>query len=224
VTERRNFVQIKQNMIRDPLFHDFSKEVQIPNSPKLLEVVRISKKRFKSLNEEWHSKLPICTNCWNGLCYSAEYKNISFAVAWWSHPIAQNRLKNGYNIYELRRMAICDEAPKNTASYFISKMIKYIKKEKPNIYKLISYQDTSVHLGTIYKASGWEKVETQKNGFQTWKNRNHRNDLSTGVKIRWEKQIRSLNRANNFNKDCEFTDITDERSSAHFDRFVAGDR
>jgi hypothetical protein len=88
-------------------------------------------------------------------------------------------------------MAIHDDAPKNTASRFLKIMTLIIKKEMPHIYKLISYQDTSVHQGTIYKASGWNRVETQKKGFQSWKSRAGRIDQSTAIKIRWEKQIRS---------------------------------
>jgi hypothetical protein len=91
---------------------------------------------------------------------------------------------------ELRRLANSPEAPKNTSSRFLSVMVKIIKKDMPNIYKLISYQDTDVHIGTIYKASGWIPVETQKKGFQSWKNRPNRTDQSEAIKIRWEKQIR----------------------------------
>jgi hypothetical protein len=134
--------------------------------------------------------LPICANCFEGICFGANYKNIYYAVAWWTKPIASNRIKNGLNILELRRMAIHDSAPKNTASRFLSIMTKMIKIKKPEIFKLISYQDTEVHLGTIYKASNW--IAATETKFISWKNRKDYNriDQSTAPKIRWEKQIR----------------------------------
>ena len=98
---------------------------------------------------------------------------------------------------ELRRMAISQEAPKNTASRMIKIMIKIIKKTFPDIWKLISYQDTEVHNGTIYKASGW--VAANLSGKPNWyhptkkyKNRVAMTNpiVSNAPKIRWEKQIK----------------------------------
>ena len=95
-------------------------------------------------------------------------------------------------------MAICDEAPKNTASRMLKIMIAYIKKHNKykDIYKLISYQDTAVHAGTIYKASGW--IEESKAKWTSWHNRadnaqhncKRSDSQSTADKIRWAKQIR----------------------------------
>ena len=49
--------------------------------------------------------------------------------------------------------AIASDAPKYTATRMLSIMVKRIKKEFPDIVRLISYQDTEVHKGTIYKAA-----------------------------------------------------------------------
>ena len=95
----------------------------IPTSPLQFNIIEINKDVFVYLNKKWHSRLPICTNCWDGICFGAEYKNKLYAVAWWSKPIAQNRLKDGKRVFELRRMAISDECPKNTASRFLKIMI-----------------------------------------------------------------------------------------------------
>lgn len=80
-------------------------------------------------------------------------------------------MTNGKKILELRRLALCEFCPK--------------------IIKLISYQDTEVHLGTIYKASNWKVGgETQ---LMAWDNiKRKRNQLqSTANKIRWEFLLRS---------------------------------
>lgn len=173
-----------------PLF-PVEDEGSIPISPLQLQVSFIDRKVFKELNRKWHSRLPICANCFEGICFGAHYKNIYYAVAWWSKPIAHNRMKNGLKILELRRMAINFDAPKNTASRFLKIMTGIIKKEKPEIFKLISYQDKEVHSGTIYKASCW--IAQPEHKFTSWKNRKDYNriDQSESIKIRWEKLIRS---------------------------------
>ena len=59
---------------------------------------------------------------------------------------------------EIRRMACLDECPKNTESYFLSKIIWYIKKNT-EFNSVISYADTSVgHKGTIYKAANFKLI------------------------------------------------------------------
>lgn len=164
-----------------PLFETVN---SIPNSATQLNIAKISRELFVKLNKEWHSRLPECTNCFEGICFGAEYDGIIYAVAWWSKPIAQNRFKNGKEIYELRRLAIAGDAPRFTASRMLSVMAKVIKKELPYIKKLISYQDTEVHKGTIYKASNWKAVDESK--FVSWTNRMdyNRKDQSKANKIR----------------------------------------
>ena len=56
---------------------------------------------------------------------------------------------------------------------------------------LISYQDTSIHNGTIYKASGWSKGRFTKVEEIRWgKGGRKRNPIvATGAKIRWEKDL-----------------------------------
>lgn len=59
---------------------------------------------------------------------------------------------------ELRRMACLEEMPKNTESYFLSKVLWYLKKNT-QIKTVISYSDLSVgHKGTIYKAANFKEI------------------------------------------------------------------
>lgn len=171
-----------------PLFQEES-DGSIPISPLHLEIEKVNRKTFVNLNELWHSRLPKCTNCFEGICFAAFYKNTYYAVAWWSKPIAANRLNDSKATYELRRLAISEDAPKNTASRMISVMIKKIRKELPHITRVISYQDTEVHSGTIYRASGWSR--TTNASFTSWQNRKdfNRVDQSNAPKIRWERKI-----------------------------------
>lgn len=121
------------------------------------------------------------------VAYTAEFTGILYAVAIWTDPVAANRLKDGFNRLELRRLAISPDALDNTASRMISWMRKDVKKRWPKLVGLVSYQDTSAHQGTIYKASSWKMVDTR--GAPTkWSvnGRARNNEQSKSPKVRWE--------------------------------------
>lgn len=165
-----------------------------PKSPLDLEIIIIGVNFACELNEKWHSRLPhinasnVLRNT-HYICFAAKYKGRFYAVAIWSSPVAQNRFRNGENILELRRLAICEDAPKYTASRMLSIMTKVIKNKFPAINKLISYQDTEVHAGTIYKASNWI-IGNKSNGISwTTKTRKRNKEQTIAPKIRWEKII-----------------------------------
>jgi len=162
----------------------------IPTSPLQFEICIISTETAKKLNRKWHSRLPIITNPHSGhsVCYGAIYEGIYYACAIWTDPIARAFNHKGY--LELRRMAICNDAPKNTASRMLKIMGILIKKKFPNIIKLISYQDTEVHKGTIYKANGWIEANRKKVGLKGWNSRKRNIMQTTSDKIRWEKEIK----------------------------------
>jgi len=62
------------------------------------------------------------------------------------------------NCVEIRRMACLDNCPKNTESFFLSKVIWYTKKNTL-FESVLSYADTSVgHKGTIYKAANFQLI------------------------------------------------------------------
>jgi hypothetical protein len=162
-----------------------------PLSPMELSVRECKVQRACELNLLWHSRFPIID--WSNVvrnkdyvCYIAEKDFIGYAVAIWSSPIAANRMKDGDSLLELRRMAIAPDAPFNTASRMLKLMRKDIKRRMPHIRKLVSYQDTEVHSGTIYKASGWVAAAESKGVSWQTSNRVRNKDQSTAPKIRWE--------------------------------------
>jgi hypothetical protein len=87
-------------------------------------------------------------------------------------------------------MAISEECPKNTASRMLSFMRKDVTKRFPDVIKLISYQDTEAHIGTIYKASGWVMAEGQSNLDWSTSTRKRNKAQSSAPKIRWEYILR----------------------------------
>jgi len=61
-------------------------------------------------------------------------------------------LKN--TVRELHRLAIIDETPKNMESWFISKCLKLIRNDRPDLWAIVSFADTTInHTGIIYQAS-----------------------------------------------------------------------
>jgi len=189
-----------------PLFHIESNT--LPTSPLQFEICEITTKRAQALNMQWHSRLPIYRTGFlltSKVCFGALYKGVFYAVAIWGNPVA--RMLPQKEWMELKRFAISDEAPKNTASRMMSIMTKLITKSFPGITRLISYQDVEAHHGTIYKASGW--VIGKHHGGGYWSHRNSidpntgkkrdRPDLNEaiGPKIRWEKDLQNPKRNRN---------------------------
>jgi len=149
------------------------------------------------LNSVWHSRLPIIE--WSNvvrnrhsICFGARFNGDLYAIAIWSSPVAANRMKNGRQSLELRRFAISPNAPKNTASRMLSVMRNLIKHQMPDVTWFVSYQDTEVHTGTIYKASGWNLVGESLGVSWSNKDRVRNKEQSLASKARWELQIRPI--------------------------------
>tara|TARA_Y100000310_G_C20135279_1_gene557725 strand:+ start:53 stop:547 length:495 start_codon:yes stop_codon:yes gene_type:complete len=144
------------------------------------------------LNELWHSRLPkihwsnVVRNT-HYICFVFKYKEAVIGVGIWSSPVA--RKINRETHLELRRLALTDVCPKNTATFVLSKMRKSIKNKFPNIKTLISYQDTVVHLGTIYKADNWKNMVISAGGEWSSATRKRKNVQSSVKKIRWEYEL-----------------------------------
>ena len=160
-----------------------------PTSPLQLNIGQISVNQARDLNALWHSRFPwieesnIVRNR-RHVCFGAEFDGIFFACAIWSSPIAANRLKDGDRLLELRRLAIADDAPKNTATRMIKIMTISIRKRWPELVGLISYQDTEAHRGTIYKAAGWRQETTST--MTDWSVERKRSaPQSKAFKVRW---------------------------------------
>ena len=161
-----------------------------PKSCKNMQTLECDVKTAMLYNEIWHSRLPK-TNRFNlsgknSLFFAAVFELNIFAVAMWTTPVAANRMTNGFQMLELRRLAIAPDAPKYTATWMLGKMIKNIHKQLPDIIKLVSYQDTEVHTGTIYAAGNWKLETTSKYiAWDTSKRIRNAKVQSTADKNRW---------------------------------------
>jgi hypothetical protein len=140
-----------------PLFH-VGDGGAVPTSALFLQLEEIDMRLAQELNWKWHSLLPR-TDLGNLLCgnmsiaYAAEFQGRFYAVGIWSQPIIRS-LADGKTI-ELRRLAICKDAPRNTASRMLAVMRKLVKRKFPFINRAISYLAVDIHKGIIYRADGW---------------------------------------------------------------------
>jgi len=62
------------------------------------------------------------------------------------------------NCIDIRRMVCTDDSPKNSESWFLSQIIKWVTANTDYNY-VLSYSDTTVgHKGTIYKATNFQYI------------------------------------------------------------------
>jgi len=127
------------------------------------------------------------------VCYAAEFEDHWYAVAIWSSPPALNRMKRERDdeIMELRRLAINEHAPSNTASRMLAFMARDMARLFPNLIRLSSYQAEEAHTGTIYKASGWKPVARSEFRPWTWSpgRSGSKSTQLPSPKVRWEKRL-----------------------------------
>lgn len=143
---------------------------------------------FRAMNVKWHRTLPnIGAINTMKACFMARANGDCYAVAAWSNPVARCLPQRAW--LELRRFAIADDAPRNTASKMLGWMVRELRRRHSSIEKLISYQDCSEHEGTIYAASNWAPVKVATPG--KWNNRKRWNRKAGHIKkkIRWEFEL-----------------------------------
>lgn len=140
----------------------------IPESPKLLEMRECKFSDIRHLFETYHYKgghmgggITVCLGAW--------YKGNCLAGVVVGKPRHDKKYSKEVECVELRRMACVEELPKNSESWMLSGVVKWLKKNTA-IEKVISYSDKSVgHVGTIYKAANFKCIgETAKSKHVEW--------------------------------------------------------
>jgi hypothetical protein len=161
------------------------------------------KRHAVALVRLWHSRLPECQSGPWTHAFRGHIADRTYVVALWNSPSARC-LPHGWR--ELRRMACAPDAPRNTASRFLAWMVRWFRQNEPHRERLISYQDTEVHSGTIYRAAGWlpawvttERIR-DRSGNRVGTKRKYRSNLNgigpdTVSKIRWEIELREASGA-----------------------------
>ncbi len=165
----------------------------IPTSALQLWVERIDTELALSCNARWHSRLPKLGTGFFRIRYpsfGAIYEGQLYAVAIWSNPVA--RLLPQREWLELRRLAVAANAPRFTASRMLAIVTRMIRRTMPHITTLVSYHDTSVHCGAIYRAAGWKlDAITRGKDWRTPARPRRPAAVSLAPKVRWVRVLRS---------------------------------
>lgn len=86
----------------------------------------------------------------------------------YSMPPRETIKRYGGLTWELARLFIKDSMPRNTETFFISRSVEYIKRNRPEVKGLVSYADPSAgHAGIIYKAANWSSDGKTDQGRKT---------------------------------------------------------
>ena len=75
----------------------------------------------------------------------------------YSAPPREVDKRYGGKTWELARLYLLDQIPRNAETWLIGQSVRYIKRHYLDVRYLVSYADPSVgHRGTIYKAANWK--------------------------------------------------------------------
>ncbi len=153
------------------------------------EVKRIPCKQAK----EYIIKNHYSHGCHNGPspCYGLFDKDELIGVLMFATPCSENVRASVFgaeykdSVTELHRLHILDVTPKNTESWFISRCLKLLKQDKPQIKAVISFSDLTVgHSGVIYQATNAYRVgHTSKATFYIDEEGRLRHPRQNGVNI-----------------------------------------
>lgn len=134
---------------------------------------------------EFHSILPNPPHGWRlAFLIFDEYANV-WGVATWGRPSA--RAEAQWSTLELTRYTLADGLPRNTATYCLARMREVIRRDLPEVDRLISYQDADAHVGTIYKADNWHLIYADQQHSHSWGNREGRLANERRRRSKWER-------------------------------------
>jgi hypothetical protein len=94
------------------------------------------------------------------MCYGLFDGDTLIGVCAFANPCSENVCSSVFGpehkrkVTELHRLVILDGTPSNTESWFISRVLKLLKSDRPDLWAVLSFADaTEGHLGTIYQAT-----------------------------------------------------------------------
>lgn len=81
---------------------------------------------------------------------------IQGALVWALPPRETMTRYDGRETWELARLWLRDELPRNSETWFIARAVRHVRQAHPAIRQLVSYADPCAgHVGTIYRAGNW---------------------------------------------------------------------
>jgi hypothetical protein len=84
-------------------------------------------------------------------------RNLPVGMVIYSAPPREADKRYGGKTWELARLYLLDEIPRNAETWLIGRSVRYIKQNHREVKYLLSYADPSAgHRGTIYQAANWK--------------------------------------------------------------------
>lgn len=148
------------SVVEHPLFQTEG-DGAIPISPLQLFLIPISSRKAHKVYSQFHylGEQPCIATAHYGVYFETDLLGcISIGVpnAKDCLPFYRSNTQAGW--WEIKRFALSPACPKNSESRVISVALKLFRKEQ-HVKGVITYADSGVgHVGTIYKASGFEYV------------------------------------------------------------------
>lgn len=132
---------------------------------KKFDVVHVERNQIRDFIEQNHYSGNI-NGCIADYCFALYDNNKMIGAAFFGRMAMAGQWKrfgeSESEVTELRRLVCIDDTPKNTESYFIGSMIRWLKRNT-ELKKVVSYSDLEYgHVGTIYAASNFKKLDTRK--------------------------------------------------------------
>ena len=152
-------------------------------------VVKCERSDISDFVERYHYSGNI-NGCISNYCFALYRGDEMIGAAFFGKMAMAGQWKrfsdNANDVTELRRLVCIDDTPKNTESYFIGKMLKWLKKNT-KIKKVVSYSDLEYnHVGTIYAASNFKKIDVRKGAKVIMWNGKRYHDKTIRTKYRGE--------------------------------------
>lgn len=119
---------------------------------------------------------------------------------------------------ELNRFIVLDKCPKNTESFFLGSLLRYLK-ENSAIKGIVSYADPSVdHDGTIYKAANFRFIGNSAKSYHyidkdgKWINK----------KVVWDRAKQSNLSEKEYSENQSYEKISEEKKLIYFYELIKG--
>jgi hypothetical protein len=91
------------------------------------------------------------------LCLKMLVRSIPVGMVIYAMPPREAETRYGGKTWELARLYLLDEVPKNGETWLIARSVRWIKQHHREVRYLVSYADpTAGHRGTIYQAANWK--------------------------------------------------------------------
>lgn len=136
------------------------RQTLLTKPPYKLYVTEVSNKIIDRLLEENHYSKKVTENRWKsfGIFYDGILEG-GMQIGYGIRPQVKEHIIEGadsISVKEFDRMWLSDKLPKNSESKVIGVMIRYLKKNHPELKAVISYADgIRGKIGTIYQASNF---------------------------------------------------------------------